>query len=57
MTDYPEKSMSYAWSAERNNWIPLTPAMWVWQGDAWQPIRLDRQGNIIIINENADESS
>ena len=52
MTDYPEKSMSYAWSAERNNWIPLTPAMWV-----WQPIRLDRQGNIIIINENADESS
>ena len=57
MTVYPEKSMSYAWSAERNNWIPLTPAMWVWQGDAWQPIRLDRQGNIIIINENADESS
>ena len=56
MTVYPEKSMSWAWSAERNNWIPLTPAMWVWQGDVWQPIRLDRQGNIIIINENADES-
>ena len=57
MTVYPEKSMSYAWSAERNNWIPLTPAMWVWQDDAWQPIRLDRQGTIIIINENSDESS
>ena len=57
MIVYPEKSMSYAWSAERNNWIPLTPAMWVWQDDAWQPIRLNRQGNIIIINENADESS
>lgn len=57
MTVYPEKFMNCAWSDARNKWVPLTPAMWVWQDDAWQPIRLDRQGNIIIINENSDESS
>ena len=53
MTVYPEKFMNCAWSDARNKWVPLTPAMWVWQDDAWQPIRLDRQGTIIIINENA----
>ena len=53
MTVYPEKFMNCAWSDARNKWVPLTPAMRV-----WQPIRLDRQGNIIIIkNENVDESS
>ena len=57
MTVYPEKFLSWAWSDARNNWVSLTPAMRVWQSDAWQPIRLDRQGTIIIINENSDESS
>ena len=57
MTVYPEKFLSWAWSDARNNWVSLTPAMRVWQDDAWQPIRLDRQGNINIINENTDESS
>ena len=48
MMVYPEKSMSWAWSASRNNWVQLTPNMWVYQNGAWQAIKLDSQGNIII---------
>ena len=48
MMVYPEKSMSWAWSASRNNWVQLTPNMWVYQNGAWHAIKLDSQGNIII---------
>lgn len=47
MVIYTDRSMSYAWSSVRNNWVQLTPDMYVGKGNAWVPIQLDPNGNLI----------
>ena len=48
MQVYPDQYKNWAYSASRNQWVPLTPNMWVYVNNSWEPIKLDQQGNIII---------
>ena len=48
MIVYLTQYKNFAWSAMRNQWVPLQPNMWVYLNNKWKPITLDQQGNIVI---------
>lgn len=47
MTVYTDRSVSYAWSVSRNDWVKLNTDMYVAKGTEWVKIQLDSNGNLI----------
>lgn len=46
-TVYEERSLQYAWNEKAQQWVQLTPNMWVLNAaNQWEAIRLDGAGNI-----------
>lgn len=46
---YPDKTLAYAWSQNRNTWVPLHAGMYVLNDkNQWENIRLDSNNSIIL---------